>query len=150
MATRGETGSGADDDSAYPGSRLGYPASGPGSIAGFGSRVLALAIDWALSLLIAGWLLGFQFAGGQGGSASFKPLLVFFVMSVVLVGTAGATIGHRLMGLQVSSVQGGYAGLIPALIRSLLLCLAIPALIWDSDERGLHDRAAGTVLRRAR
>jgi hypothetical protein len=31
-------------------------------------------------------------------------------------------------------------------VRTVLLCLAIPALIWDADLRGLHDRAAGTML----
>jgi hypothetical protein len=32
------------------------------------------------------------------------------------------------------------------LIRSLLLCLGVPALIWDRDQRGVHDRVPGTVL----
>lgn len=109
----------------------------------------ALAIDWALSLLIAGGLWGFRLGAGGGGD-SFKPLLVFLVMNIVLVGTAGSTIGHKLLGLQVQRTNGEYAGPLPALIRSVLLCLAIPALIWDGDERGLHDRAAGTVLRRTR
>ncbi|MGX1157392.1 hypothetical protein RKD39_004970 [Streptomyces albogriseolus] len=31
------------------------------------------------------------------------------------------------------------------LLRSVLLCLAIPALVWDRDGRGLHDRLARTV-----
>jgi hypothetical protein len=26
------------------------------------------------------------------------------------------------------------------------VCLLIPALIWDRDGRGLHDRSIGTVL----
>jgi hypothetical protein len=29
--------------------------------------------------------------------------------------------------------------------RTALLCIAIPALIWDRDGRGLHDRLARTV-----
>jgi len=33
----------------------------------------------------------------------------------------------------------------PAL-RTVLLCLAVPAVIWDTDQRGLHDRLSGTVL----
>lgn len=32
-----------------------------------------------------------------------------------------------------------------ALLRTVLLCLAVPALIWDRDGRGLHDRLAKTV-----
>jgi uncharacterized RDD family membrane protein YckC len=35
---------------------------------------------------------------------------------------------------------------VAAAIRTALLCLAVPALIFDSDSRGLHDRVAGTVL----
>jgi len=31
-------------------------------------------------------------------------------------------------------------------IRTVLLCLFIPAVIWDRDQRGMHDRLAGTVL----
>jgi len=31
-------------------------------------------------------------------------------------------------------------------VRSVLLGLAIPALVWDSDQRGFHDKIAGTVL----
>jgi hypothetical protein len=31
-------------------------------------------------------------------------------------------------------------------VRTVLLCLAVPALIWDRDQRGLHDKAAQTVL----
>jgi hypothetical protein len=27
--------------------------------------------------------------------------------------------------------------------------IVIPAVIWDADQRGLHDKAAGTVLIRA-
>lgn len=156
MATRAQSGSGSggpgpDDGggAAYPGQRLGYPQDGPGSIGGFGPRLGALLIDWALSILIASGLLGFRL-GGTGGGDSFKPLLVFLVMNVVLVATAGSTIGHKLLGLQVQRTNGEYAGPLPALIRSVLLCLAIPALVWDGDERGLHDRAAGTVLRRTR
>ncbi|MEY4741422.1 MAG: hypothetical protein RL672_172, partial [Actinomycetota bacterium] len=26
------------------------------------------------------------------------------------------------------------------------ILLVIPAVIWDADNRGLHDKAAGTVL----
>jgi uncharacterized RDD family membrane protein YckC len=35
-------------------------------------------------------------------------------------------------------------------VRTVLLCLVIPAFIWDRDGRGLHDKAAGTVVVRAR
>lgn len=154
MAKQADSGAGSGDsgqDAGYPGQRLGYPETGPGSIGGFGQRLVALIIDWALSLLIATGLLGYRLGGGAGGDAeAFKPLLVFLVMNVFLVGTAGSTIGHKLLGLRVERVTGGYAGPLLASTRSVLLCLAIPALIWDGNQRGLHDRAAGTAIRRTR
>jgi hypothetical protein len=34
-------------------------------------------------------------------------------------------------------------------VRTLLVCLAVPPLIWDQDGRGLHDRwTRGVLLRR--
>ena len=71
-------------------------------------------------------------------------------MNILLVGTLGTTIGHRLMGLQVRNVTGGRATLVQAVIRTVLLCLAIPAVIWDRDGRGLHDKVPNTVIVRTR
>jgi uncharacterized RDD family membrane protein YckC len=127
---------------AYPGERLGRPADGPRSLGSFGRRLVALVVDWVLALLIAGWLLR------SAGLGQFGPLLVLLVENVVLVGTAGATIGHRLLGLRVETVDGTAPGPVKALVRSVLLCLAIPPLVWDADHRGLHDRWAGTLVAR--
>jgi hypothetical protein len=33
-----------------------------------------------------------------------------------------------------------------AVVRSVLLCLVIPAVIFDPDQRGVHDKAMNTVL----
>lgn len=132
----------------YPGQQLGLPAEGPGSIARMGRRVLALFIDWGLSMLVASAFLGYRLAGGHE-SNSFGPLIVFFVENVLLVGTLGYTVGHRIMGLRVMAAGGGYAGPLRALERTLLLCVFIPAAIWDRDNRGMHDRLAGTVIVRS-
>ena len=75
-------------------------------------------------------------------------MLVLFVENLLLVGTVGATVGHRLLGLHVETLAGGAPGVRRAAIRSLLLCLAIPPLLWDADQRGLHDRLAGTLVAR--
>ena len=32
------------------------------------------------------------------------------------------------------------------MIRAVLICLVIPAVVYDRDRRGLHDRAANTVV----
>jgi hypothetical protein len=45
-------------------------------------------------------------------------------------------------------LDGTDAGLVRGAVRSVLLSLAVPALVWDRDQRGLHDRFVGTVLRR--
>jgi uncharacterized RDD family membrane protein YckC len=120
-----------------PGQRLGRPAAGPGSVAGFGRRLVALVLDWLLCLLIAAGLL-------RGGSVS--TLLVFAAENLLLVSLVGATLGHRVLGLRVSRVDGGRASPLAVVIRTVLLVLAIPALIWDKDGRGLHDKAVGTLV----
>jgi hypothetical protein len=48
-------------------------------------------------------------------------------------------------------VQGGHrAGFGAAVIRTVLLCLLIPPLVYNTDNRGLHDRAANTIVLRTR
>jgi uncharacterized RDD family membrane protein YckC len=103
---------------------------------------VALAVDWGIALLIAGGLLRNVHLG------QFGPLLVLLVENVVLVGTAGATVGHRLLGMRVEALDGSAPGPVKALVRSVLLCLAIPPLVWDADHRGLHDRWAATLVAR--
>lgn len=128
----------------YPGQRLGLPESGPGSIGRFGRRLVAVFVDWTLCQLLA--FLLFRVTLGEGGPASFVPLALFAVENVLLVATLGFTVGHRLVGLAVFSINGRRASLVQVLLRTLLLCLAVPALIWDRDGRGLHDKAAGTMI----
>ncbi|MFC8345277.1 RDD family protein [Streptomyces sp. NPDC057280] len=129
-------------DFGYRGQQLGLPEEGPGSIARPGRRLGALAVDWGMSVLIASQLIT---QGYETPATSNWALLVFFVMSVLTVGTIGFTPGKRLFGLRVVEVTTGQVKPLRALLRCVLLCLAVPALIWDRDGRGLHDRLAGTV-----
>jgi uncharacterized RDD family membrane protein YckC len=124
------------------GARLGLPPDGPGSLAPLGRRVGALVVDWALS-----WAVSLGFFGGN----EWATLLVFLAENVLLVGTAGYTIGHRLFGLRVRRMQQhGTPDIVPGplrgLVRSVLLCVVVPAVIWDADGRGLHDKGAGTAI----
>ena len=82
--------------------------------------------------------------GDGHGRQNFIVLAVFALMNILLVGTLGTTIGHRFMGLQVRNVTGGRATFVQAVVRTFLLCLAIPAVIWDRDGRGLHDKGCPT------
>ncbi|GAA1739246.1 RDD family protein [Isoptericola hypogeus] len=126
--------------------RLGLPESGPGSPAPVGRRLVALVVDWAVATLIA------YLVTSPGSFAELNPMVtlgVFALENVLLVSTAGFTIGHRLLRLQVRALGGpaGTAvGFARGAVRTLLLCLVIPAVVWGPDGRGLHDRGAGTVI----
>ncbi|MFI0978604.1 RDD family protein [Streptomyces sp. NPDC021093] len=128
-------------DFGHRGKRLGLPPEGPGSVAPLGRRFGALFVDWALCLLIAYGL----FARGDSQAAGNYALGIFLVLHVLTVGTLGFTPGKRIFGVRVVSEHGGRLGFGWAVVRSVLLCLAIPALIWDRDGRGLHDRLARAV-----
>lgn len=133
----------------WRGQSLGMPPSGPGSIAGFGARLVAVVIDWGIAQLIAAGV--FSVPWGEGGPKSFIVLAVFAVMNLVLVGTVGSTIGHRILGLQVRSLTGtGRVMPLQVIARTVLLCLFIPAVVWDKDGRGLHDKVPNTVVVRTR
>ncbi|WP_025155623.1 RDD family protein [Leifsonia aquatica] len=125
--------------SRYPGERLGLPEAGPRSVARFGRRLGAIVVDWAIASLIS-----FSFF-------HYDPLAnlgMFALMQVVFIPTIGGSIGHRIFGLRVVALRGGWVGLWRPIVRTVLLCIAIPALVWDSDQRGFHDKIAGTVLLR--
>ncbi|MFG2636637.1 RDD family protein [Streptomyces sp. NPDC048362] len=132
----------AGADFGYRGEQLGLPEAGPDSIARPGRRLGALAVDWALSVLIA---YGLITDGYHVPTTSNWALGVFFVMSVLTVGTIGFTPGKRLFRVRVVALETGTVNPLRSLLRTILLCLAIPALIWDRDGRGLHDRLAKTV-----
>ncbi|MCH6470606.1 RDD family protein [Sinomonas terrae] len=121
----------------YPGRALGLPRTGRGSIARPGRRVVALCIDWAACLLISS-------AFFHGNSSA--TLGIFALEQIVLVGTVGYSLGHRVLGLKVVRLGGAPAGIPAAILRTVLLCLVIPAVVFDADQRGLHDKAAKTLL----
>lgn len=129
-------------DFGHRGERLGLPAEGPRSIAPTGRRLGALFIDWGISLLIAYGLL----ARGDLSAAGDWALGVFLLLSLLTVGTVGSTPGKRLLRLRVVALDGlGHPALWRTAVRTALLGLAVPALVWDRDGRGLHDRLSGTV-----
>src|SRR5262249_55020270 len=109
------------------------PADGPRSVAGMGRRVGALLIDWVICTLIAVALFHDQ----------YWTLVVFAVQDYLLTALAGITIGKRLTGTRVARLDGRPVGLPWVLVRLLTV---IPPLITDRDLRGLHDRAANTIV----
>jgi hypothetical protein len=120
----------------YPGQRFGLPERGSGSVASMPRRLLALLIDWLLSMLIAYWLTGSQ----------FWTIVVFAVEVYVLTATTGFTVGKRLLGIRVIRTNGGLVGFGWALVRTAILLTVVPPLLTDRDLRGLHDRASDTIV----
>src|SRR5690349_5114425 len=140
-------------DGQYRGRDLGLPEKGPGSVGGFGIRLVGVLIDWGIASLIARGLFSVPLPFSQPpatGGQNFVVLGVFAVMHLLLVGTLGYTIGHRIVGLQVRSLSSGRVMPVQALVRTILLGIFIPAAVWDRDGRGLHDKVPGTVIVRTR
>lgn len=136
---------GPDD---YPGAALLLPPRGRGSLASILRRALAAVIDWGIAQLIANGAFGIETT--RGGSGSFAPLGIFLLMHLVLVGTVGTTIGHRIVGVQVLAQNGAAAPLKQVLIRTGMVALFFPAIFTASDGRGFHDKVAGTMTIRSR
>jgi uncharacterized RDD family membrane protein YckC len=124
----------------YPGKRIGLPETGPGSLAPLGRRIAAIAIDWACAVVISIAFFDYD---------PIATMVVFVLVQALFIPTVGGSPGHRLLRMRVTAVGGGWPGLWRPIVRSLLLALVIPAVIWDADNRGVHDKAAGTVLVRS-
>jgi hypothetical protein len=120
----------------YPGQHLGLPERGPGSVASMPRRLLALLIDWLLSMIIAYWLTHSQ----------FWTIAVFAVETYLLTALGGSTVGKRLVGIRTVRIDGGPVGFGWALVRTAILLTVVPPLLTDRDLRGLHDRAANTIV----
>lgn len=126
----------------HPGQRLGRPEEGPRSVGRFGRRLGGIAIDWAICLV------GVEVAGSDARWDAALTLVALALLHTLTIGLLGWSPGHRLVGLRVETVDGARPGPLRALGRSLLLALAVPALVWDADGRGMHDKAVGTLVAR--
>ncbi len=142
VAERQAPGRAAPEDE-YPGERFGMPSSGAGSAAGVLRRLGALMIDWLMSVLIA--LAAF---GGDKHptSVQYLAIAIFAVEIWLLTALTGYTVGKRLLGLRVARLDGRPVGFYRAFIRTILFLLVVPPLVLDGDLRGLHDRAANTIV----
>jgi hypothetical protein len=113
-------------------------------MATLGRRVAALFIDWIAALLVSRALVGTP----ETMPESFATLGIFAIEVTVLTWLWGSSFGQRIVGLRVVG-RTRRLGLVAALLRTVLICVVLPALIWDADGRGLHDRAVDSVVIRA-
>lgn len=121
----------------WPGRRLGLPRSGSRSVARLGRRLAALAVDW-----LPIYLISYAFFDGN----PWATLGIFALLQILFISLVNGSIGHLMLGMRVVPVTGGMVGYLRPLSRTMLLCIVVPAVIWDRDQRGMHDRFSGTVL----
>ena len=112
--------------------------------AGFGRRLAALCIDWFASLGVA-VLLFRQFAYGSPESM-IATVIIFYFEIVLFTFLIAASFGQKLLKLQVVSINGGRLALWRIAVRTFLIILVIPALVLDSQGRGLHDKLVGSEV----
>ncbi|MGH8775113.1 MAG: RDD family protein [Jiangellaceae bacterium] len=125
---------------------LGLPVEGPGSPAGWGPRIVALLIDWVVGNAAAFVLAGGSSVWSVGGGQAWLPLVCWFVLVWLATALTGASIGQHLLRLRVIRLDRRRIGLWVGLVRTVLIALVLPPLVFTRDGRGLHDLAAGTAV----
>jgi uncharacterized RDD family membrane protein YckC len=110
-------------------------------VARAGRRFLAITIDWLMS-----WAVGSIFFE-QNQGRPFWIALVFFLQIFILTSTTGASAGQRLLKLRVLRYpELEPLGIGATLLRTFLILLVIPAVVYDNEGRGLHDRIVGSAV----
>jgi uncharacterized RDD family membrane protein YckC len=132
----------------YPGSRLGLPQTGVGSLARFGRRLIAVFIDWFSAMFLTS-LFAPELASGSN-DFQLLTLAIFTGQTAMLLGLSGSTFGYRLVGLGLRTLEQQRVSPGICVLRQLLLILVVPVLIWDRDGRSLLDRWLGLVVLRVR
>lgn len=106
-------------------------------------RFGALLIDWALCLLATNLY-------AAPIRDSWAPVVTLIAVYGFFIGLFAQTPGMWVCRLNcVGYADGRRIGVLRALLRGALLGLVVPALIMDGESRGLHDRAAGSVMVKA-
>ena len=131
-----QTAASVKKDASYPGEVFGLPQDGPMSVAPMWRRLAALFADWLLCTVIAIGLIRSQ----------YWTIAIFAVEVYLLTAMLGITVGKRILGIRVIRTNGDRVGFKWAAVRTLLLLAVVPPLFSDRDLRGLHDRAADTIV----
>jgi len=139
------------DGADYPGRRLGLPQGGPGAVAGWGRRLLAIFLDFTLARLAVAAFVGSEVlvpeASRQTAGLIFLPLVVMGLKIWIVTGLLGGWVGQLIVGIGVRRTSGEP---LRGLIRAVAICWMIPAVIYNRDQQGLHDLVADAVAIRTR
>jgi uncharacterized RDD family membrane protein YckC len=120
------------------------------SVAPMSRRLVALIADWLLCSLIVSSVTGHILFGNAQDphyfAAQYGTLVLYTFEVYLLTAVSGLTVGKRLLGIRAIRTDGSAPGFKWAALRTILLLFIIPACITDRDLRGLHDRAADTIV----
>jgi len=113
-----------------------------------GRRLAAITVDWLACYVVIAAL-----SGGIGQmSPDRSPIILalFYVEVLVLTFLQGASLGQKVFGMKVVRFDdGGVLTPLQALIRTSLLVIVVTAVTYDDHGRGIHERASGSILKRA-
>lgn len=129
----------------YPGVSVGLPPSGRGSLASWRARIAALIVDWAASMMVAVAMFGVGVLRESDWRA-WMIMGVFFVQASVLTAFTGGSFGQLLARIGVIRLDGEPLRWWQALLRTLMKCLVIPAVVIGAERRGLDDLVLGTAV----
>ena len=136
------------DAQQWRGERLGLPESGPGSVASTGKRAFAFLADCIIGGLIAGLIVHANLNNtSEMLIQNTWGIGIVLAIRTVTIGFFGFSPGMAVFGIRVARLDGAaLVGPVRALVHSVLTAVIIPAVVWDLDNRGLHDRLLGTVV----
>jgi hypothetical protein len=95
-------------------------------------------------MLVASVFIGQDVWTGEGDGA-WLPLAVFLVEAWVLTTLLGGSAGQLVMQVAVRRTSGAPLDIFRALLRTFLVCLVIPPLIFNREQQGLHDLAVDSI-----
>jgi uncharacterized RDD family membrane protein YckC len=108
-------------------------------------RIAALIIDWVASTLVTIGIFGPGYYLDNPDS-SWVVLGVFALEVALLTALAGGSFGQLIVRVRVLTLEGRPLSLLPAVARTLLICVVIPPLVFQSESgRGLHDLWTGSA-----
>jgi uncharacterized RDD family membrane protein YckC len=108
--------------------------------------VAALFIDWVVANFVAVAIARDSAVWSAQSSYGWLPWAVWFVEVWLLTSLTGSSFGQRLLRITVLRLDHRRVGLLRGLVRTALIALIIPPLVFDRDGRGLHDMAVGTIV----
>jgi uncharacterized RDD family membrane protein YckC len=117
-----------------------------------GSRLAALLLDLVIAGLVTSLFVRVDIARPEVMQTYNNwSVLVWFLISVASISLFGFTAGMAALGIRVARLDGvAMVGPLRAIPRAIMTAVIIPAVIWDADSRGMHDKAVGTIVLRTR